>query len=560
MYASIAILAIAASVALAFEVVAAFHSCDFNFFDWESHMFHLHPNTSELAAVTAMSSALPFLPFLVLIDVWVSAKTHLMKCVVCLGWIVCLFLVEEMILPNVELLPSGVFVAVITLAVFHLLTSLRIHIFAYYALFFPSKIFGFALRFLRSAFRPLIGISCVIMSPLIMHMLIEDVVNPFIHIACQYNIHSFGLFVVGASFMKKILWLTCRVSQIVYGLIAAGANVIVTLCCCIIRSIFFGLIAMGTFFVTSVKKILRYLHRHGQLLSQVVLRPQRRAADTHPVPHRLSVTWSDGLHSDHLSFQPHTDGQSVSKSWYVKSKRNQQRLTKHVAKIRLALSEISRLVTRVSYLDIDPTRYQAFMELNSRVDENYSMESKAECAMEELTLLFDELKQQHPRRFRPWGTHQQLYEECKLFQQGIDILFLEIKLRAEFDANDAIQCVANTMEEAEEEDDEAADPIFADRAEANAPAPLEAPAVELPFPQDDALLPVDNDDFQVEFDNDDGGEEEVEEVEEAAPPVRRRRRRRREVSSLATELGEYWTVTARRRSSRVRREPQWYQP
>ena len=37
----------------------AFNSCDFNF-DWEGHMFHLHPNTSELA-ITAISYALPIL-------------------------------------------------------------------------------------------------------------------------------------------------------------------------------------------------------------------------------------------------------------------------------------------------------------------------------------------------------------------------------------------------------------------------------------------------------------------------------------------------------------------
>ena len=40
-------------------VCFAFNSCDFNF-DWEGHMFHLHPNTSELA-ITAISYVLPIL-------------------------------------------------------------------------------------------------------------------------------------------------------------------------------------------------------------------------------------------------------------------------------------------------------------------------------------------------------------------------------------------------------------------------------------------------------------------------------------------------------------------
>ena len=40
-------------------VCFVFNSCDFSF-DWEGHMFHLHPKTSELA-ITAMSFALPIL-------------------------------------------------------------------------------------------------------------------------------------------------------------------------------------------------------------------------------------------------------------------------------------------------------------------------------------------------------------------------------------------------------------------------------------------------------------------------------------------------------------------
>ena len=567
MYAAIAILAIAAiSVALItafeFEVVAALHSCDFS---WETHMFHLHPNTSELAAVTAMSSALPFLA---LISVWLSANTHLMKSVVCLGWIVCLFLVEEMFLPNVELLPSGVFMAVITLAVFHLLTSLRIHIFAYYALFFAGKIIGFALRFLRSAFRPLIGISCAIMSPLIMHMLIEDVVNPFIHIACQYNIHSFGLFVVGTFFFSYLMRKIVSLARRFYGWIVAMSTFFITAAhhpvlwnlvtmigfLAISAATVLAIVAALEILAIAVKRLLAWLLR--RMLAQV-LRPQRRAAgETHPAPSRPSVSWRDGLQSDHLPFQPHTDGQSVSRSWYllIDSRRNKQRLRNHVAKMRLVLSEIGRIVSHVYYVEIDPTRYQAFMELNSRVDGNYQLESRAQSALAELTLLYNELKQRHPRRFRLWGKHQQLYEECVLFEQGIDIIFTELKLRAEFDANDAIRCCLNTMMEAEEDSafendhDEAAE-------EANVPAVMEAPDVPMPLHQEDALLPIDNDEFEANFDNNDGGvEEDVEEV----PLVRRRRRCRREVSSLASNLGDYWIVpsTARRRSSRARREPQ----
>lgn len=542
MFTAIAILAIAAAIitALAFSVMSvAMYSMDFS---WENLLFYLHPNISfDLAVVTAISYALPVLP---LIGVWLLfAKTHLMKCGACLVWIVSLFLVEEIMMPpNVELLSSGVFVAVITLAVFHMLAFFRIHILIYSVF----KIIGSTLQY-----------TCVFMSPLVMRILIEEVVKPFIHIACQYNIHSFGLFVVGASF-------SCYIMKEIVLVAAAGANVIVTSCCCIIRSIFFGLIAIGTFFKTSVEKTLRYLHRQGQLPSQV-LWPQQRAADeTHPsvLPCGPSVTWSDGLASDHLPFQPHTDGDSVSRSWFllVDSRRNKQRLTKHVGNFRLALCEISSLVKRVSYVELDPTRREGFMESSSHVNDNYELEARAESALAELTLLYDELKQRHPGRFRSWSYFSKLYEECLLFHQSMDIIFLEMKLRAEFDAaNDAIQCVRSTIEDVEEEDDKAADPILRDRTE-DAP---EAPAVELPLPQDDALLPVDNDDFQVEFDNDDGGGEEV--VEEVAPIVRKHQHRSN--ACLHSDLGSYWSAPLHkrtggktRRSNRVRRKPQRFEP
>ena len=85
-----------------------------------------------------------------------------------------------------------------------------------------------------------------------------------------------------------------------------------------------------------------------------------------------------------------------------------------------------------------------------------------------------------------------------------------------------------------------------------------------PLPQDNALLPVDNDDFQVEFDNDDAGGEEV--VEEVAPIVRKHHHRSN--ACLHSDLGSYWSAPlhkrtggkTRRRSNRVRRKPQRFEP
>lgn len=545
-------------------------------------MIYLHPNTVSELAVTAMFHALPFLA---LISVWLSTKSHLMRCVVCLVWIVCLFLVEEMFLPNVELLPSGVFVAVIALSVFHFLASLRIHIFAYYALVFAGKIIGFTLRL---AFRPLIGIvSCVIISPLIMHMLIEEVVNPFIHIACQYNIHSFGLFVVGASFSCHVMKKIVSLARCFFWWIVALNTIYFTTAQ---YPILWDILAMIGFLAISaatvlaivaaleslaivVRRVLAWLlHKGRQMLSQL-LRTRQPVVDMHqdplrpvvdtPAPdHVFSITWSDDLPSSHLPFQPHTDGQSVSCSWYLPAtsyRRNQQRLSEHAGKMKLVLSEIGRLVKQVFYVDKDPSRREHFRQLCRRVDGNYALEDRAQSALAELTLLYNELKEQHPKRFRSWSNHHQLYEDCLLFEQGMDIIMLEIKLKAEFDRNEALELVADTMaetEEVEEEVDEAADPT-----EANAPDDI------------DALLDVEE--RRVEFDpeNDEAATFDIQDVdgvdveaEEAQapfqPPARRRRRCRNEAASLATQLGEYWKVppTARRRSMRVRREPQWYKP
>jgi hypothetical protein len=513
-----------------------------------------------------MPFVLPVLPVLPLICVWLYTKTHLMKSMAGIGWITSLFLVEEMVQPSVELLHSGVFVAVIALSVFHMLAFLRIHVFAYYALLFSGKIIRFALRFLG-----------VIMSPVIMHMLIEDVVNLFIHIACQYNIHSFGMFVVGTFFFSYLLKMIVSLAHRFFGWIVVALS---TIYFTATYSILWDILAMIGFLAISaatvlaivaaleslaivVRRVLAWLLHKGRMLSHL-LRPHQPVVE-HPAPlrpapdHVFSITWSDGLPSSHLPFQPHTEGESISRDLFllVKSKRNKQRLTKHVGRMKLLLSEISSLVKQVCFVDIDPTRRQAFRELLSRVDNNYWLEDRAQSALAELTLLFNELKGQYPRRFRPWSQFEKLYEECVLFQQGIDIIMLEIKLRAEFNPNKALDVVRNTMEEAEIEDYEAVDPIV-DRTEANAPAALEVP------PQQAAILPVvDNDEFQVDFDNpDDGGDEEV---EEDAPAVRRHRRRSK--VSLHSDLGSYWsaplgkrTGTKRRTSSRVRRKPERFEP
>ena len=452
-------------------------------------MFHLHPNISfDLAVVTANSYALPVLP---LIGVWLLyAHTHLKKSFICLGWVVTIFLLEEMVFPSIELLHSGVFVAVIALSVFHMLAFFRIHILIYFAF----KIIGYALRLLlRVAFCPLIGsILCVFMSPLVMRILIEEVVNPFIHVACQYNIHSFGLFVVGVSISCKILCLARRF----FGWVVALSTIYFTAAQ---YPILWDILAMIGFLVISAATVLAIVAALESLvievkswlyrLLQLVWRHQPVEVDMHPDPHHpvvdtpaphhvFSITWSDDLPSSHLTLQPHTE-----------------EFRQHVRNFRLALCEISSIVKQVCYIDIDPSRREHFRQLYSRVDHNYDVEARAHCALQELKLLYKELKQQYPGRFRSWSQFEQLFEECLLFQQSVDIIFLEMKLRAEFDPNEALKCVRNTMEQAEEDFQNDHDEVV---EEANSPPAVEAPIMP---PQEAVLLPIDdNDEFQVNFD------------------------------------------------------------
>lgn len=64
------------------------------------------------------------------------------------------------------------------------------------------------------------------------------------------------------------------------------------------------------------------------------------------------------------------------------------------------------------------------------------MKSKAQRALKELTRLWNQLRQQHPHRL---SEYQQVFDECVLFEQGMDIICLEMRLRAEFAAPSALE-------------------------------------------------------------------------------------------------------------------------
>ena len=229
---------------------------------------------------------------------------------------------------------------------------------------------------------------------------------------------------------------------------------------------FIATISVLKFFVALARKVLVYLlHQGRQMLSQLYRRPQQPlVVDEHPAPPqprtrehpapaplqpvvvdehpaplglgRRQVTLGDNLSRDHLALQPHTRGESAPRSAFLldNSERNKFFFAKHVGDMRLVLSQISGLTTQVSQTPIDPSRRQFFGNLRRRVPHSYVMHSKAQRALEELTRLWNQLRQQHPHRL---SEYQQVFDECVLYEQVMDIIFLEMRLRAEFAASPA---------------------------------------------------------------------------------------------------------------------------
>jgi hypothetical protein len=219
-------------------------------------------------------------------------------------------------------------------------------------------------------------------------------------------------------------------------------------------------ISVLEFFAALAKKVVVHLLLQGrQMLSQLRRPQQPVVVDEHPAPprqvgqpqqlvvvdeHRAPlrqrhVTWRDCRISRRSpALQPHTRGESASRSAFllVNSERNKLFFAKHVSKMRLVLSQISGLTTQVSQTPIDSSRRQYYRNLCRQVPHNYVIESKAHGALEELTRLWNQLKQQHPHRL---SEYQQVFDECVLYEQGSDIIFLEMRLRAEFAAPPALE-------------------------------------------------------------------------------------------------------------------------
>ncbi len=86
------------------------------------------------------------------------------------------------------------------------------------------------------------------------------------------------------------------------------------------------------------------------------------------------------------------------------------------------------LESGVVYVEIDPSKIEAWNDIKSNVDQHLKAEARAKHALIGLTLLYNQLKQQHPHRFT--RHFEELLEDCTRFVLEDDINALLKELQA----------------------------------------------------------------------------------------------------------------------------------
>jgi hypothetical protein len=481
------------------------------------HMFHLHPSNTDIATLMFYT-----LPTLALVNVLLSVRTHLAKLLVTLTWIASLFILEEIFF--IELLRPELFVAVLALSAMYLLAFLRIPLVIKIAFLLIGRIVLICFRTFRIAFRLIVKIMFYgIIAPLVLRMLVEEP----LHMVSNSNLPIFGSLVVyvGSSFtlmsygiFKKLHQLALRLFDVIADAIASwivhlppAAN------------------------AAAAAHVIAFLPPAAQEDMPVVTRSPQRIVGlpehvlvARPEPAKV-IRWSDGAFVENR-FRPHyTSGHTISSRLFTGNESNRRRLEKHAWKFGVVLDELVGLLSGVCFVPMHEEGRCDWRAIRAVVDENYAMHWNAQGAFRDLVSVYNRFKSDHPRRFRSWSEYEKKLAECNLFEQGIDILLLEMRLLAEFEPSPALRIVRDTWEKDAYDD--------AEEIQEAVNAPAEVVAVEEPI----NFNPMD-----------------VAEEEEPLPNLRRRRRRS-EAARLNSELGKYW-VCHPRRSGRVRRQPVRYEP
>ena len=199
-------------------------------------------------------------------------------------------------------------------------------------------------------------------------------------------------------------------------------------------------------------------------------------------------------------------------------------------------------------------------EIHARSDDNYAMYWNAQKAFKKLLRIYNSFKRNHPLRFRSNSDYEKMLKECMLYELGMDMIMLEMKLRAEFRCTPLLRSVERTWEEANAaafdnaEEKAALEPARED-ADATSQVRQQAQVVDAPV----EIVAAEEPDF---FDQPDAMEEEREQhVPTPTPNKKTRPRRSREALQLNSQLGKYWvSPSRRRRGARVRKEPVRYKP
>ena len=167
---------------------------------------------------------------------------------------------------------------------------------------------------------------------------------------------------------------------------------------------------------------------------------------------------------------------------------------------------------------------------------------RARKALAKLFSLYNKIKRDNPQRLRNGNSYEKKLWECKLFKQGLDILFLEMQLRAEFRPTPLSNLVRDTWER-----DHVSE-------------------VERVVNEEEVMIPA-LEEEEPTFNHENNSHEEDEDEEIPLKQARSKRSQgKRELISLKSDLGGYWAMSSSepeqpvRRGSRARRAPDRYSP
>jgi hypothetical protein len=286
---------------------------------------------------------------------------------------------------------------------------------------------------------------CIITSPLVLHTLVEVFIDLF-HMIHNSNLPTIGLIViVGSSFAMSFGYIGIQLLRHVLRVFEAITDEIDS---CFVNLPAEEAIAPIAIVINQnppapAKEEMPVLPRAAKRLVGYLLDMQKPS----------TIQWSDGKASDSVRFRPYyQNGDTKPLDLFTGNCVEGKRLKEHCRRgYGCVLDQLTGLASSVHVV---PNRAQedrgsACRSVYQTLDESYRLQSVAQTALSDLRSLYEEFKQRSPRRFRSWSVYQKRLNECCQFEQVLDMILLEMRMRAEFDPNPALRIVQDTLEEAE---------------------------------------------------------------------------------------------------------------